>query len=96
MTRFPRRLVVFALALGAALPGAAHAQSESEAPARSEEAAAPFRHGSFATIYLSPRDYHRVHMPLEGELTGTTHVPGRIFSVAPFAVRRIRRSPRIV
>ncbi|NID03721.1 phosphatidylserine decarboxylase [Luteibacter jiangsuensis] len=56
-----------------------------------EAAAAPFRNGSFVTIYLSPRDYHRVHMPLEGELTGTTHVPGRIFSVAPFAVEAIPR-----
>ncbi|MGN6091605.1 MAG: archaetidylserine decarboxylase [Luteibacter jiangsuensis] len=56
-----------------------------------DAAAAPFRNGSFVTIYLSPRDYHRVHMPLEGELTGTTHVPGRIFSVAPFAVEAIPR-----
>jgi phosphatidylserine decarboxylase len=56
-----------------------------------EAAALPFRNGSFATIYLSPRDYHRVHMPLEGTLTGTTHVPGRIFSVAPFAVEAIPR-----
>ncbi|MGF6712470.1 phosphatidylserine decarboxylase [Luteibacter sp. W1I16] len=56
-----------------------------------EAAAVPFRNGSFVTIYLSPRDYHRVHMPLEGELTGTTHVPGRIFSVAPFAVEAIPR-----
>ena len=56
-----------------------------------EAAAAPFRNGSFVTIYLSPRDYHRVHMPLAGKLTGTTHVPGRIFSVAPFAVEAIPR-----
>ncbi|MEX1827722.1 archaetidylserine decarboxylase [Luteibacter sp. CQ10] len=56
-----------------------------------EAAAAPFRNGSFVTIYLSPRDYHRVHMPLDGELEGTTHVPGRIFSVAPFAVEAIPR-----
>ncbi|WP_426287580.1 archaetidylserine decarboxylase [Luteibacter sp. E-22] len=56
-----------------------------------ETAAAPFRNGSFVTIYLSPRDYHRVHMPLAGKLTGTTHVPGRIFSVAPFAVEAIPR-----
>jgi phosphatidylserine decarboxylase len=48
--------------------------------------AAPFHDGSFATIYLSPRDYHRVHMPIAGELVETVHVPGRIFSVAPFAV----------
>lgn len=43
--------------------------------------AEPFRHGSFATIYLSPRDYHRVHMPISGTLTEMIYVPGRIFSV---------------
>jgi phosphatidylserine decarboxylase len=56
-----------------------------------EASAQAFRNGSFVTIYLSPRDYHRVHMPLDGELSGTTHVPGRIFSVAPFAVADIPR-----
>ena len=53
--------------------------------------AAPYHDGSFATIYLSPRDYHRVHMPLAGELVETVHVPGRIFGVAPFAVDTIPR-----
>lgn len=56
-----------------------------------EAAATPYRNGSFATIYLSPRDYHRVHMPLAGRLKETVHVPGRIFSVAPFAVEAIPR-----
>ena len=56
-----------------------------------EEAAAPYRNGSFVTVYLSPRDYHRVHMPLQGTLRETVHVPGRIFSVAPFAVGAIPR-----
>lgn len=41
----------------------------------------PFRNGSFATIYLSPRDYHRVHMPLGGTLREMAYVPGRLFSV---------------
>jgi phosphatidylserine decarboxylase len=45
--------------------------------------------GFFYTIYLSPRDYHRVHMPLEGTLKRMTHVPGRLFSVAPYTVRQI-------
>jgi phosphatidylserine decarboxylase len=54
-------------------------------------AAAPYRNGSFITVYLSPRDYHRVHMPLAGTLRETVHVPGRIFSVAPFAVTTIPR-----
>ncbi len=56
-----------------------------------EAAAAPYRNGSFATVYLSPRDYHRVHMPLKGTLRETVHVPGRIFSVAPFTVEAIPR-----
>jgi phosphatidylserine decarboxylase len=45
--------------------------------------------GWFATIYLSPRDYHRVHMPLAGTLQRMIHVPGRLFSVAPYTVRHI-------
>jgi phosphatidylserine decarboxylase len=40
-----------------------------------------FRHGEFATLYLAPYNYHRVHMPLEGVLTATMHVPGRLYSV---------------
>ncbi|MEO7064980.1 MAG: archaetidylserine decarboxylase [Dokdonella sp.] len=55
------------------------------------DAAAGYSDGSFLTVYLSPRDYHRVHMPLAGELLETVHVPGRIFSVAPFAVDAIPR-----
>ena len=56
-----------------------------------EAAALPFADGWFANIYLSPRDYHRVHMPWSGTLTETLHVPGRLFSVAPWAVRAIPR-----
>lgn len=56
-----------------------------------QAAAAPYRNGSFVTVYLSPRDYHRVHMPMKGTLRETVHVPGRIFSVAPFAVEAIPR-----
>lgn len=43
--------------------------------------AAPFKSGAFATIYLSPKDYHRVHMPFNGQLTETLYVPGELFSV---------------
>ncbi|MEQ8516769.1 MAG: archaetidylserine decarboxylase [Chromatocurvus sp.] len=43
--------------------------------------AALFDDGVFATIYLSPRDYHRVHMPMAGRLTATCYIPGRLFSV---------------
>ncbi|MFY8135424.1 MAG: archaetidylserine decarboxylase, partial [Aquimonas sp.] len=57
----------------------------------SEEAAAPFADGWFITVYLSPRDYHRAHMPWTGRLIETVHIPGRLFSVAPFAVAGIPR-----
>ena len=50
-----------------------------------------YGNGAFATIYLSPRDYHRVHMPLEADLVETVHVPGRLFSVAPDPVADIPR-----
>ncbi|HIE0668233.1 TPA: archaetidylserine decarboxylase [Acinetobacter nosocomialis] len=43
--------------------------------------AKPFQEGEFATVYLSPRDYHRVHMPFSGTLTETLYVPGELFSV---------------
>lgn len=43
--------------------------------------AAPFMGGEFATVYLSPKDYHRVHMPLAGTLREMIYVPGRVFSV---------------
>ncbi|MCK5830476.1 MAG: phosphatidylserine decarboxylase [Methylococcales bacterium] len=41
----------------------------------------PFEEGSFTTIYLSPKDYHRLHMPVKGTLTEMVHIPGRLFSV---------------
>jgi phosphatidylserine decarboxylase len=56
-----------------------------------EAMAAPYADGVFANIYLSPRDYHRVHMPWGGRLVETLHVPGRLYSVAPWAVRAIPR-----
>ena len=56
-----------------------------------EAAAAPFADGLFATVYLSPRDYHRVHMPWTGTLRETVHVPGRLFSVGPDAVASVPR-----
>ena len=53
--------------------------------------AAPFEDGVFATVYLSPRDYHRVHMPWAGTLRETVHVPGRLFSVGVDAVASVPR-----
>ena len=55
------------------------------------EAARPFADGLFATVYLSPRDYHRVHMPWTGTLRETVHVPGRLFSVGTDAVANVPR-----
>lgn len=43
--------------------------------------AEPFKQGEFATVYLSPKDYHRVHMPYAGTLTETLYIPGELFSV---------------
>lgn len=62
--------------------------------------AALFRHGSFANLYLSPRDYHRVHMPCDGTLTRMIYVPGALFSVNPVTARGVpglfARNERIV
>jgi phosphatidylserine decarboxylase len=56
-----------------------------------DAAAEPYANGLFATVYLSPKDYHRVHMPWTGKLLETVHVPGRLFSVGPAAVRLVPR-----
>ena len=63
-------------------------------------AAAAFAGGSTATIYLAPRDYHRVHLPVDGTLTALVHLPGDRFSVNPATTERIRhlfaRNERVV
>jgi phosphatidylserine decarboxylase len=62
--------------------------------------AAPFDDGSFATLYLSPRDYHRIHMPCAGTLRRMLHVPGALFSVNPSTARGVpglfARNERVV
>ncbi|WP_026437658.1 archaetidylserine decarboxylase [Acidovorax sp. JHL-9] len=62
--------------------------------------AARFDHGHFATLYLSPRDYHRIHMPCAGRLTRMVHVPGALFSVNPTTARGVpglfARNERVV
>ena len=62
--------------------------------------AARFENGHFATLYLSPRDYHRIHMPCAGELTRMIHVPGDLFSVNPTTARGVpglfARNERVV
>lgn len=68
-----------------------HEYSAVELLGGDEARAAPFMQGQFMTIYLSPRDYHRIHMPLTGTLTEQVYVPGRLFSVAGHTVRTIPR-----
>lgn len=62
--------------------------------------AARFDRGHFATLYLSPRDYHRIHMPCAGRLTRMVHVPGDLFSVNPTTARGVpglfARNERVV
>ncbi|MFZ2988293.1 archaetidylserine decarboxylase, partial [Ideonella sp.] len=62
--------------------------------------AVQFDDGSFATLYLSPRDYHRIHMPCAGRLTRMIHVPGELFSVNPTTARGVpglfARNERVV
>jgi len=62
--------------------------------------AAPFADGAFATLYLSPRDYHRIHMPCAGTLRRMLHVPGDLFSVNPTTARGVpglfARNERVV
>ena len=65
-----------------------------------EKLAAEFDQGDFSTIYLSPRDYHRIHAPVQGTLRQMIHVPGRLFSVSPATTRRVAglfaRNERVV
>lgn len=62
--------------------------------------AAHFEDGSFATLYLSPKDYHRIHMPCTGRLRRMIHVPGALFSVNPATARGVpglfARNERVV
>lgn len=64
------------------------------------ELAEKFYDGNFATLYLSPKDYHRVHMPCAGQLTRMVYIPGTLFSVNPGTVRGVpglfARNERVV
>jgi len=66
----------------------------------SPERAQFYKNGYFATLYLSPRDYHRIHMPVAGRIREMVHVPGRLFSVSPSTVRSVNslfaRNERVV
>jgi len=64
------------------------------------EQAAVFKQGEFTTIYLAPKDYHRIHMPCDGKLISMAHVPGQLFSVNPLTARNVpklfARNERVV
>ena len=77
-----------------------HSYSTTALVGGDRELAARFENGSFATLYLSPRDYHRIHMPCAGRLTRMIHVPGALFSVNPTTARGVpglfARNERVV
>ncbi|MFY8327162.1 MULTISPECIES: archaetidylserine decarboxylase [unclassified Pseudoalteromonas] len=66
----------------------------------SEQDTAPFLGGEFATIYLAPKDYHRIHMPIDGTLSKMIYVPGDLFSVNPLTAQNVpnlfARNERVV
>jgi phosphatidylserine decarboxylase len=65
-----------------------------------QELAHQFDHGHFATLYLAPKDYHRIHMPCDGRLTRMIYIPGDLFSVNPLTARHVpslfARNERVV
>jgi phosphatidylserine decarboxylase len=76
---------------GAIMQAKGRAYSALELLGGDKAMAAEFANGRFATIYLAPHDYHRIHMPLAGNLVRMIHVPGRLFSVAEWTVQEIPR-----
>ncbi len=77
-----------------------HAYSTRALLAGDARLAAEFEHGQFATLYLSPKDYHRIHMPCAGRLQQMVYVPGDLFSVNPATARGVpglfARNERVV
>ena len=74
---------------GRLLQAKGHFFSLSDLLAGDEELVNTFKNGEFATIYLSPRDYHRVHMPCDATLRKMIYVPGDLFSVNPFLAEHV-------
>ena len=66
-----------------------HAYSLQQLLGDREDLSKIFKNGRFNTIYLSPKDYHRIHMPLDGTLKEMVHVPGQLFSVNPTTVNNV-------
>lgn len=77
-----------------------HSYSTTALVGGDRQLAAQFADGAFATLYLSPRDYHRIHMPCDGRLTRMIYVPGELFSVNPTTARGVpglfARNERVV
>ncbi len=77
-----------------------HHYSASALVGGDEALARRFEGGAFATVYLSPRDYHRIHMPCDGQLVRMVHVPGDLYSVNPWTARHVpglfARNERVV
>ena len=77
-----------------------HAFSTTALVGGDSQLGAQFDNGSFANIYLSPKDYHRIHMPCDGRLTRMIYVPGALFSVNPVTARGVpnlfARNERVV
>ena len=77
-----------------------HAYSLTQLLGDREDLGKTFKNGQFNTIYLSPKDYHRIHMPIDGTLKEMIHVPGQLFSVSPTTVENVpalfARNERVV
>ena len=77
-----------------------HQYSVLELVGGDDDLASQFKTGQFATIYLSPKDYHRIHMPVTGKLRKMRYVPGDLFSVSPRTARTVpdlfARNERVV
>lgn len=79
------------IAAGRIVQAKGHDYSTLELLGGDQQLAAEFDGGQFATIYLSPRDYHRIHMPISGNLVRMRYIPGKLFSVNPLTVRGVPR-----
>jgi phosphatidylserine decarboxylase len=85
---------------GSLVQAKGHAYTVTDLLGGDQVLAQSFTDGAFATLYLSPRDYHRIHMPADGRLRSMRHVPGALYSVNPVTARGIpglfARNERVV
>lgn len=80
-----------AIRSGAILQAKGRAYSVLELLGGNKDLASEFNNGRFATIYLAPHNYHRVHMPIDGNLVKMIHVPGKLFSVSEWVLQQVPR-----